>query len=334
MLTFVFLIELNNDPKRGVLYCVIIPAIIFSSIPLGAAIFRPFARKTVLMPDPWEIIRMICGTLLGIILTLILIKISEAIAYLLQFSQALSLLGVLVIGVVGAVAMYHKIVPAVSLFLLLYLLSAGYFALILLPEQIRVFGLIVLIALIYLGNLKKYKYKFPGISSKNGVSCYDDIVNLPRPSNNRVKRPGKSKNGGKLDIAAKSSNFLIDPLESLMSWRASYNDEKPKLVVVATSGGAYRAAFWTAIVLEKLIAESKEDKDLPGFINSIRLITGASGGMVGAAYFAATRGDTDSELLVERINRDIKESQKVTKESKAGLRKKRLGTKYPIPRDS
>ena len=59
---------------------------------------------------------------------------------------------------------------------------------------------------------------------------------------------------------------------------------KPKLVVMATSGGGVRAAVWTAAVLEKLEAEVG-----PRFARHLRIVTGASGGMVGAGLYAADR---------------------------------------------
>ncbi|HVL15628.1 MAG TPA: patatin-like phospholipase family protein, partial [Gemmata sp.] len=65
-------------------------------------------------------------------------------------------------------------------------------------------------------------------------------------------------------------------------------DTLPKLVLVATTGGGIRAAVWTAAVLEGL------EEELPGdgaaraaFRDHIRLFTGASGGMLGAALYAA-----------------------------------------------
>jgi hypothetical protein len=62
---------------------------------------------------------------------------------------------------------------------------------------------------------------------------------------------------------------------------AADKDELPKLVVVAASGGGIRSAFWTAVVLTKLEELS------PGFFYHVRLIAGASGGMLGAAHFTA-----------------------------------------------
>ena len=75
---------------------------------------------------------------------------------------------------------------------------------------------------------------------------------------------------------------------------------RPKLVIVAVTGGAYRSGFWTATVLDELNRRSRTDPDLKGLkglTDHIRLITGASGGMVGALYFVALRGQPDASLV-------------------------------------
>jgi hypothetical protein len=59
---------------------------------------------------------------------------------------------------------------------------------------------------------------------------------------------------------------------------------KPRLALVSTSGGGIRAAAWTVHVLSKL--ESRES-GVPGFHRYVRLITGASGGMMGAGAWVA-----------------------------------------------
>jgi hypothetical protein len=60
------------------------------------------------------------------------------------------------------------------------------------------------------------------------------------------------------------------------------------LVVVAVSGGGLRSAAWTLRVLQELeLAFAKENPPID-FPSHVRLITGASGGMLGAAYYVAT----------------------------------------------
>lgn len=68
------------------------------------------------------------------------------------------------------------------------------------------------------------------------------------------------------------------------AWRAQFPGRKPKLVLVTTTGGANRSALWTTTVLSQLHA----DPGLPDFARQVRVITGASGGMVGAAYYVGS----------------------------------------------
>jgi len=56
--------------------------------------------------------------------------------------------------------------------------------------------------------------------------------------------------------------------------------EKPKLVIVNCSGGGLRAAMWTHYIMQEA-----DERSNGAFSQSTHLITGASGGMVGAAYF-------------------------------------------------
>jgi tetratricopeptide (TPR) repeat protein len=80
---------------------------------------------------------------------------------------------------------------------------------------------------------------------------------------------------------------LLPDGEALDRWcqaRRWAGERRPKLVVVATSGGGIAAAKWTALCLTEIERRS------PGFPYHVRIVTGASGGMVGAAYYVATLG--------------------------------------------
>jgi hypothetical protein len=74
---------------------------------------------------------------------------------------------------------------------------------------------------------------------------------------------------------------LLDDVDVLERWKAQFQEDKPRLVVVATSGGALRAALWTINILRDL------ELRFPGFLRHVRLVTGASGGMVGAAHLVS-----------------------------------------------
>ncbi len=72
--------------------------------------------------------------------------------------------------------------------------------------------------------------------------------------------------------------------------------DKPKLVIVSISGGATRSAFWSAVVLDRL------ESQIPGFGSHVRIVTGASGGMVGAAYYVKQRHDISSGIAARALS--------------------------------
>ena len=69
-------------------------------------------------------------------------------------------------------------------------------------------------------------------------------------------------------------------IKTLENWKKNTGEEKPKLIIINTSGGGSRSALWTVSVLQEL--QKASDGDV---MNHTQLITGASGGMLGAAYF-------------------------------------------------
>ena len=78
--------------------------------------------------------------------------------------------------------------------------------------------------------------------------------------------------------------------------------KKPPLVVVATSGGGVVAALWTVACLTRIEAACRE------FPRRIRIITGASGGMVGAGVYVASMSGKfrlRSDLELERLRQDV-----------------------------
>lgn len=83
-------------------------------------------------------------------------------------------------------------------------------------------------------------------------------------------------------------------LKILNRWRANYPDSvPPKMVLICVSGGGLRAAAWSMQVLQRT------DSILKGqFFDQTRLITGASGGLIGAAYYR--------ELALREKNKKIK----------------------------
>lgn len=81
-------------------------------------------------------------------------------------------------------------------------------------------------------------------------------------------------------------------IEILENWKKSTGEDKPKLVIINSSGGGSRSALWTFSVLQQadFLTRGK-------LTNNIHMITGASGGMVGAAYFR--------QLMIEKLEGKI-----------------------------
>lgn len=70
-------------------------------------------------------------------------------------------------------------------------------------------------------------------------------------------------------------------IQILENWRAKFSAEaKPRMVFITTSGGGQRAALWTVNVLQNI-----EEASLGQVFKHTQLVTGASGGVVGAAFF-------------------------------------------------
>ncbi|WP_107038065.1 patatin-like phospholipase family protein [Brumimicrobium mesophilum] len=77
-------------------------------------------------------------------------------------------------------------------------------------------------------------------------------------------------------IAEDYTNYI----QTLENWKKQTGKSKPKLILLNTSGGGLRSAMWTFRVLQEL--DSLTGKE---FTKNIQMITGASGGMVGASYY-------------------------------------------------
>ena len=66
----------------------------------------------------------------------------------------------------------------------------------------------------------------------------------------------------------------------LENWKKRTGQEKPYMVIIATSGGGIRSTAWTYQIMQEL------DKRTNGkFMQSNQLISGSSGGMLGAAFY-------------------------------------------------
>lgn len=84
----------------------------------------------------------------------------------------------------------------------------------------------------------------------------------------------------KVCIADNVEDDKAETIQTLENWKNKFpNEEKPKMVIVCVSGGGLRAAAWAMQVIQK------SDSLLNGeLLPHTVLMTGASGGMIGAAY--------------------------------------------------
>jgi hypothetical protein len=87
-----------------------------------------------------------------------------------------------------------------------------------------------------------------------------------------------------LQTLSSDENYLKDTAYTkriLTNWKAKFEKkQQPKMIFVCTSGGGMRAAVWTMHCLKALDSATKGK-----LFKQTMLITGASGGMLGAAYY-------------------------------------------------
>lgn len=110
------------------------------------------------------------------------------------------------------------------------------------------------------------------------------------------KKPAIPYNIESLRAQNDSSAILEDRAASMVmlnSWRAKF-DEKPKMVFLCVSGGGKRAALWALNALQT--SDSLTNGKL---MNQTIVITGASGGLIGASYFRELKL---RELQGERVS--------------------------------
>ncbi|WP_415920614.1 hypothetical protein [Tateyamaria sp. SN6-1] len=235
-----------------------------------------------------------------------------------------------------------RIMPGVALLLIvLFVFVFTYFVVHLKwSQRLVLIGVLAALFLVaFKGSDGGFKVTFDGINGPAGISQYDRtdaLFDIEAPDSDEyrameaacVSDPGFA--GGPVDME-----------RSLANWHAVASQAQgrpdPKMVIIATSGGAYRAAFWTTLVMDQLIQSGTGDEQLDGIARSVRFITGASGGMVGAAYFAADAGPdgfTRDTTLTDMLTDDIKAAQLPDPDRPEALDAYYHLRAKPFPRDS
>jgi len=116
-------------------------------------------------------------------------------------------------------------------------------------------------------------YKFDWIDPRNKAYGLNYWNKNERPS---YTREGLLALGSKENMEADKQNMI----SILNTWKKKQDSDKPLLVLMNTSGGGHRSATFTISVLQHLDSITKG-----GIFKKTFLINGASGGMIGAAYF-------------------------------------------------
>ncbi|QHQ34004.1 hypothetical protein [Algicella marina] len=313
----------------------------------------PLPRR---QPGNAQHLRALVGTLLGLVVGYAVLWIASVVAGYGWFGwTGLNELFAMALAftVAAALPSLFILLPAVAVTLLIFWASL---AVTVLNEFGPVAPFLAMVAAVLIiwfsssgfarlfGSAVPLKFRFPGIVTLKGedrIDHYDDILKLEEvlPDSFFADREKDMMAETQKRYATSTEmqdnlpgTDAVDPLGALKAWKERRGVDKPKLVLIATSGGAYRAGFWTALVLDRLLRE------VPTLAADTRLITGASGGMVGAAYFAALLerkpdglvGLPDGMSLLGEIEKDILSSQTIgDPEMMEGH-----GIRYPIPRDS
>ena len=125
-----------------------------------------------------------------------------------------------------------------------------------------IIGLLLLVNFGVKHNVLKSQYQAFGLDYDNGRVPYDL---------NTIEKLGSDS-----IIMHDRANTM----EILTNWRAKFGKQKPKMIFLAVSGGGQRSSLWTFRALQ--YADSLTRGQL---MDKSMLITGASGGLIGASFF-------------------------------------------------
>ncbi len=124
--------------------------------------------------------------------------------------------------------------------------------------------------------------------------------------------PGAGYDTKRLDSLSSDSLFKSDYDSTILilnNWRKKFPDSiKPKMIFIGTTGGGQRSAVWCFNVLQKIDTATRGRV----FDHSF-MITGASGGMIGASYYRELKRrkmqglpiDPSDEQYLENMAKDI-----------------------------
>ena len=124
---------------------------------------------------------------------------------------------------------WSRIIPSGAICILFGLIVALYFVLLSLRQSFQLPFLIALVAFSIWSNSGEYKYRLPGMGTVNGASLYAEANRAPA-NRSPIETPGPEWP-------------LLDNIDVLNAWKAHLRADRPKLVMVAVTGGALPVRF-------------------------------------------------------------------------------------------
>jgi hypothetical protein len=211
------------------------------------------------------------------------------------FQVFVSIVLLLVYGLLYVAAAYYSddfVSPALAICVLTALVTTAY-GFIVFHFPLRHFGVFCLIVLAYIGVTSFFtrQHRLAGLDYARPVALSLDGEGSPPAAG------------------------LLDNQEALNAWRGQFpRGQRPVMVVLAVKGGGARSAAWSTAVLSRL------EQELPDLPYHTRLVSGASGGMLGATYYVATLNpprsasnhtipclagpSADLQVMVDNISKD------------------------------
>lgn len=182
--------------------------------------------------------------------------------------QCLAICGLLLLGKLMDNPYFR--LPASSAIFLIFSVLVVFFSF--LSFWFRTWRTVVVIVFFFILNiltqydLVVYKHKLYGLNySAQKISYNNEVIN------NAVHKP-------LVDADIIATKKILENWKKKM--HDKYGETKPKMLFVNTAGGGLKAAYWTFYLLQQL-----ENKTQQKLFDHTMLMTGASGGMIGAAYF-------------------------------------------------
>ena len=187
------------------------------------------------------------------------------------------------------------IVPAALFCLLLAMIAVAVaFFLSFHSRTAQVWTALLVLTTILLNSIQTYDPCYRGLAPYYPADPLRRLIRLPSPFSgsdsttpvNLVDYQEKNVRRAGRETAVRSRTAILDAWKNSVGRPTGPGDPasaRPILVAVATCGGALRAGVWTAAVLDAI------GNEVPEFPKHVRYVTGASGGMVGAALFVTSR---------------------------------------------